>query len=64
MAKVTIVIEDIIPDNGDEQGVNISFNSEPELKEGEETLLSHALAMNFHNMIEEIKSNKEEKETE
>lgn len=64
MAKVTIVIEDVAPENEDEAGVNITFGTEPELKEGDETLLSHALAMQFHNLIEEIKSNKEEKETE
>lgn len=64
MAKVTIVIEDVIPENEDEAGVNINFTAEPELKEGDETLLSHALAIEFHNLIEQIKSNKEEKETE
>lgn len=65
MAKVTIVIEDVEGDESNDEGnVSITFSTEPELKEGDPELLSHLVAMQFHNMVENMKQQSEEKETE
>lgn len=59
MAKVTIVIED---NPEDEQGVLVTYSTEPELKSDDEMTLAHAVAMKFDGLINGL--NDEEKETE